>query len=201
MSDEILNFGTEFDTLVQPAGDAAIDESAGLNMPNVADAVDAASSAPVDESAGLDVTPPPVTPDATPAPTADPGANTDSGIAPGENVKPAPAPAAAASPSTPAAVTDLSTKAPDAGASDAEKWLKAHPGEAGIIGKMMAGGATGAMTALAMRNKMQAEREAEERHRQDVIRRGQVPLAAPGTFTPKAAAPKSVGIIDAARGA
>lgn len=196
MSDEILNFGSLFDTVVSPAGDAAtgaaLDESAGLDLGGAspADAVPGVPDVPnaPDTSA---LQPEPASP---PQATADPGANTDSGIAPGEQVKPnIPPPMDEVHAGT---LNTMDTvNAPQRGLIDsAAQWSKDNPGTAGVVGKMLAGGAAGAMTALALKNKMEFEREKEERARQDVMRRGQVPALPAGTFTPKA------GIINGARG-
>lgn len=202
MSDEIMSFGTAFDTLLQPAGDAATvtdaaDGTAGFSDAGSAlDTANAASDAAptVSEAANLADAGSPLdqanaaTPEPTPAPqtTSIPAQVAQSGGAP------APAPGA----QPPAPVQDLSTPAQPASALDkVGQSVKDNPGAAGIIGKMLAGGASGAMTALAMKNRLQAQRDAEERARQDFIRRDQVPALAPGTFTPK-----SGGIIDTVRG-
>lgn len=217
MSDLVDSLSTVFDTVVAPAGDASTVSSAADGAGGFTDAgtaLDAANAAStgaadtVDPSALADAGAPLDTANAAQAAdTPDPGANTDSGIAPGEQVQTPPSqnlgPGGGLDPETqggaggmPSSEDGMGLPSPTSSttSSDLEKWLKGNPGEAGIIGKLMAGGATGAMTALAMHNKIEAAREAEERHRQDVIRRGQVPLAAPGTFTPKR------GIIDTARG-
>lgn len=64
-----------------------------------------------------------------------------------------------------------------------------------IISGGLAMGATAAMKGLADKNKLEAERDKEERARQDVIRRGQVQAFQPNAFTPKNG---SLGIINGA---
>lgn len=192
MSDTIFDFGTSYDTVVAPAGDAAtmsaIDQPALDMTPPDATGAEATGATSGNDAANLaDAgTPLDVANAEPPAVAAQPGDQTDTGVDPSEK---APMPAPVTDQSTQAQqapVTDLSTNASSKGIIDSvAQATKDNPAAANIVGKMLAGGATGAMTALALRNKLQAEREAEERHRQDVIRRGQVPAFAPGTFTPK----------------
>lgn len=201
MSDTIFDFGTSYDTVVAPAGDAAtmaaIDQSALDVTAADTTATDTASAASdagnlADAGTPLDVA------NADTATPAQPGDQTDTGVDPSERppsqntiagLGPDQLPTGSASGASfdqAGGVTDLSTPASSKGIIDSvAQATKDNPAAANIIGKMLAGGATGAMTALALRNKMQAEREMENQRREDVIRKGQVPLLAPGTFTPK----------------
>lgn len=96
----------------------------------------------------------------------------------------------------PAPVTDVSTAAPSSGGGIIDTARGAYGNLSGlynslspasrlILGQALGAGFRGAMAAAAQRQQLQAQVDAENRARQDVIRRGQVPALAPGTFTPK----------------
>jgi hypothetical protein len=191
MSDTILDFGSSFDTVVAPAGDDAMIASALSDTSTVSDVADAAgatgsdaASNVGDESAGLDMS----APTDIPAPQPD-AATPDSGIPAGESSPPVkPMDGIDTTPMQPVQSGPLnsmdSLKAPGL-IDSAAKYAKDNPAMAGIVGKALAGAGSGAITALALQNRIKAERDAEERHRQDVIRRGEVPKLPSSTFTPK----------------
>jgi hypothetical protein len=93
----------------------------------------------------------------------------------------------------PAPVTDVSVPAQNGIIDGARStvgnginWYnRLSPGSRLILGQLVSGGARGVFTAVAQHSANQAAIEAEDRHRQDVIRQGQVPLLPPGTFTLK----------------
>lgn len=193
ISDFLQAFGLVFDTVAPPAGDAA-------TAADVANAFDAGSGAADVANAVTtpDVPMPAAEPVATPAepppaqaPAAEAAPQAQAPVAPA----PAPPPNVAAPPTAqPAApVEDHSIAAPGV-IGGAAKWMKdLSPESQAILGKMLSGGASGAMAALAAKNKMEADREHEERLRQDTMRRGQVQAIGTNAYTPK------TGIIDSRR--
>lgn len=185
------------------SGDIAAGTSAGLSTAGTAGAEGAvagaapgaASSAeappPVDESAGLNMTPSGASP---PPVDESAGLNMNPGGTPGAQ---APAPVSEAPPpvgtQAPVPVTDISTPAPSGIINDASNGWQSisnwyshlSPASRYILGLGVSQGARGALGAVSQHEAHQAAVDAENRHRQDVIRQGQVPVLPPGTFTYK----------------
>jgi hypothetical protein len=155
------------------------DESAGLNM---------TPGAAGDESAGLNLGASGTTP--APDPTLPPGTQS-----------PAPVTDATPSPGTqgPAPVTDASVPAQNGGVinnasnsvtrginSFTPDWYNnLSPGARQILGLAISTGARAAISGVSQQHAIDAAHEAEDRHRADVVRQGQVPLLPPNTFVAK----------------
>lgn len=149
----------------------------------------------VEANTGLTVPPDP-TATSAPAPTSTPTPDTS---------QPAPSPTASQGSSAPVAQTSTSTSLPpvvdkSASASNTRSghtmdWFKnLSPAAQMAIAGTAAGGAGAIMNALAQKHAQEFQYEQEQRKRDDVIRRGQVPAFAAGGLTP------GRGIIDMTRG-
>jgi hypothetical protein len=135
--------------------------------------------------------PPPEVPPPTPPPA---------GLPPGTQ---APAPVVSSSP--PVSSTGIINTARNA-AQPALDWYNGlSPAARMVVNQGVSSGASALLQGIGQRNQLHAQEAADQRHRDDVIRRGQVQPFAPGAITPK---PKSAfvppipgpGIIDTARG-
>jgi hypothetical protein len=135
----------------------------------------------------------------------------DAGAPTGAPTVPDAAPAGGPAAQAPAPVSSAATAQPSTGivntarnaAGSISDWYgNLSPGARMVVNQGVSTAGRAAMTALSQRNAQQFQHEQEQRQRDDVIRRGKVPVFAPSAFTPKqpVGQPKSGGIINTVKG-